>query len=344
MVVTAMKVSALRRVTLLVVSLMVSGCAVIRPQADAMDYSAVASPSAMSKSTMAPLDTDLSFARNFNVALRHAQDLRKHGKLDEASRVLAQMVLAAPDDPRVVGEYGKVMLESGYTGDAVAFLERAVTLQPSDWTVHSALGVAYEQAGKRDLARASFHQALALKPGESTVLSNLALSHMQAGELDEAERLLLQAAEQRKDVAGIAEKLAMVRNIRTTTGQSRPLAVSTLPQPLAAPAQIQAPVEAPAAPAPLETAPPPAPAPELIEEEPATPDDAEDAQDVAVVSEPMAVTVVSANSDRTEIIKINQLPHNSNVASEDSANPVRAPAETASVAASRKRPSLREGS
>ncbi len=166
-----------------------------------MDMASLPPASSMSKSTLASLDSDLPFARNFDVALRQAQELRKRGELDQASRVLAQLVLASPDDPRVVGEYGKVMLESGRTNDAVAFLERAVDLQPSDWSLFSALGVAYDQSGKREPARAAFQRALTIKPGESTVLSNLAVSHMQAGELDEAERLLLQASEQSKDVA-----------------------------------------------------------------------------------------------------------------------------------------------
>lgn len=233
-----MRASGLRRITIILVSLMVSGCAVLRPHADPMDIAG--SPAgAMSKSTVAPLNSDLPFARNFDVALRQAQALRKRGELDEASRILAQLVLASPDDPRVVGEYGKVMLESGRTGDAVAFLERAVTLQASDWTLFSALGVAYDQSDRREAARAAFSRALTIKPGEPTVLSNLAVSHMQAGELDEAERLLLQASEQNKDVPGIAAKLAMVRNIRTTTStQSRPLTVSALPQPTAPTADL----------------------------------------------------------------------------------------------------------
>ena len=270
-----------------------------------MDYSDVTSPSAMSVSSLAPLDSNLSFARNFDVALRHAQDLRKGGKFDEAARVLAQLVLAAPDDPRVIGEYGKVMLESGRTDDAVSFLERAATLQPSDWTLLSALGVAYDQTGKRDAARASFHRALALKPGESTVLSNLALSHIQAGELDEAERLLLQASEQRKDVPGIAAKLAMVRNIRTTTAQSRPLTAATLPQPVAsAPVsstEIRPPAELPAIP-PVSAAVEAAEEP-IEDEDPATVDDTE-TQEVATA---LPVASVPQLSIAAEVSKINAL-------------------------------------
>lgn len=302
-----MRASGLRRITIVLVSLMVSACAGLRPNADPMNV-AGSSTATMSRSTVAPLNSDLPFARNFDVALRQAQDLRKRGDLNQASRILAQLVLASPDDPRVVGEYGKVMLESGSTDDAVAFLERAVTLQPTDWTLYSALGVAYDQSDKREQARAAFSRALTIKPGEPTVLSNLAVSHLQAGELDEAERLLVQASEQKKDLPGIADRLAMVRNIRSTTStQNRPLTVSALPQPLApttnsAPELPPAPV-APtesAAPAlispPIETAPAPALTPvsqEPVDEEEPDVIEEPETENVAVVPPPAPAVAAS---------------------------------------------------
>jgi len=129
-----------------------------------------------------------------------------------------------------------------------------------------------------------------------------------------------------------------VRNIRTTTGQSRPMAVSTLPQPVAEPVQIQAPVETPvvpeATPASIETPPAPAPAPELIEEEPSTPDDE---AEVAVITAPIAATAASAVADKSETITISELQSKSNVTSERSASPVKAPAKIASIAAPKSR-------
>ena len=35
---------------------------------------------------------------------------------------------------RVVGEYGKLLVQQGRSSDAVQFLSRAVQLAPSDWT------------------------------------------------------------------------------------------------------------------------------------------------------------------------------------------------------------------
>jgi hypothetical protein len=203
-------------ITIVLVALLVSACAGLRPDRDPMTFAG--SPEA---SVTAPgLDEGVSFSVNLDAALRQAQDLRRRGEIDPASRLLGQLVIAAPNNARVIGEYGKVMLESGRTDDAVAFLERAVALNQTDWTLFSALGVAYDQTGRAEAARAAFNHALALEPGEPVVLSNLALSHVQLGELDEAERLLDQASAQDKDVPGLADKLAMVRSLKGTIRQS----------------------------------------------------------------------------------------------------------------------------
>src|SRR5262245_57115078 len=130
-----MKASGLRQIAIVLAALMVSACAGLRPNSDPMTFAG--SPSGPASPS---LSESLPFSSNFDAALLQAQDLRKHGGLDQASRILGQLVIVAPDDPRVLGEYGKVMLESGRTDDAIAFLERAITLKDTDWTLFSALG------------------------------------------------------------------------------------------------------------------------------------------------------------------------------------------------------------
>jgi len=276
-----MKATGLRRITIVLAALMVSACAGLRPDSDPMAFagssSAPASPG---------LPEGVSFSANFDAALRQAQDLRKRGEFDSASRVLGQLVIAAPNDARVIGEYGKVMLESGRTEDAVAFLERAITLKDTDWTLFSALGIAYDQSGKAEAARAAFNHALALKPGEPAVLTNLALSHIQAGELDEAERLLVQASEHETDVPGLADKLAMVRSLKGATRQSSALTLPAATEPVAGQgSEIQSPRPDAAAPlAPFIVEPPQ----NVDEEEPAAPDDPE-TETVALMVQPPTV-------------------------------------------------------
>lgn len=70
--------------------------------------------------------------------MKQALAQRKSGDLSAAAHTLSQLVLLAPDDARVLGEYGKTLIAMGRTDDALAFLERAVELQPKDWSLFSA--------------------------------------------------------------------------------------------------------------------------------------------------------------------------------------------------------------
>src|SRR5437764_437821 len=45
--------------------------------------------------------------------LARAQKLRAQGNYAEATKALGQLVLVAPDDARIVGEYGKVLVQQG---------------------------------------------------------------------------------------------------------------------------------------------------------------------------------------------------------------------------------------
>ena len=126
------------------------------------------------------LDRALPNTFDVSASVQQAQALRGQGDLDGATRILSQLMLAAPDDPRVVGEYGKLLVQQGRTGDAVQFLNRAIQLQPSDWSYYSALGVAYDQKGDRSNAKLAYERALTLQPNEAAVLNNYAMSRMLA--------------------------------------------------------------------------------------------------------------------------------------------------------------------
>lgn len=163
-------------------------------------------------------DTGLLSA-NLDTQLGYARAMRASGDLQGAGRILSQLMLAAPDDPRIVGEYGKVLAQQGHTGDAKAFLERAVQLQPNDWTLYSALGVTYDQMDKHAQAQNAYNQALRLKPDEPSVLNNYAVSQMLAGHLDAAQTMLAQAKAGNDSNPKIAGNLNMVASLR---GRSAP--------------------------------------------------------------------------------------------------------------------------
>ena len=153
---------------------------------------------------------------DLGVSIHDAETLRKNGDLAGAARTLGQLVLYAPDDPRVLGEYGKTLAAEGRSDDALAFLERAIQLQPGDWSLYSAQGVAYDQKGDFQAALAYYWLSPELKPNEPTVLNNAALSRMQAGDLAGAEKLLQQAAPGSTQFPRIAQNLALVQSLKTS--------------------------------------------------------------------------------------------------------------------------------
>ena len=170
---------------------------------------------------------------DLNSAILQAQLSRKMGDFPEATKILGQLVLFAPDDPRVIGEYGKTLAAQGRADDALAFLDRAIQLQPGEWSLHSALGVAHDQKGDYKLAQASYDRALILKPGEPAVLNNAALSYLQSGNLETAERMLQQARATNMDPARLQQTVALVERARAANPR------------LPAPAPIQASVTPP---------------------------------------------------------------------------------------------------
>jgi len=198
---------------------------------------APATPVADATAPNADASASSSLAVNLDTQIRQAQILRSQGDYEGASHALSQLMLVAPDDPRVVGEYGKVLAQRGRSADAIAFLQRATQLQPNDWTLYSALGVAYDQVDDRAHARAAYDHALALKPGEPVVLNNYAVSRMLAGDYDGAQKLLAQAAPGAASNPKIAANMQAVADMRSSSTPSAPT-IATAPKP--APAHFAA--------------------------------------------------------------------------------------------------------
>jgi tetratricopeptide (TPR) repeat protein len=166
--------------------------------------SALASPPEQSAGTL---------AQGIDAGVREAQLKRTQKDYAGAVKVLSQLMLVAADDPRVVGEYGKVLVQQGRSAEALDFLRRAVQLQTNDWTLYSALGVVYDQKGDYANAEIAYNRALQLKPGESAILNNFAMSRLQAGDLDRAKQLIAQAANTSKDDR-IAKNATMIAGLK----------------------------------------------------------------------------------------------------------------------------------
>jgi Flp pilus assembly protein TadD len=201
----------------------------------------VQKPTAPTTAQNQPAAADLPTTLDGEVARAHK--LRLDGRYDESGKALAQILLVAPDDPRVVGEYGKVLAQEGRPGDALPFLVRAIQMQPNDWTLYSAEGVAYDQADQHLKARGAYEHALALKPGQPDVLNNYAVSRMLVGDIAGAHRLLDQAKGQGGD-AKIGHNLALLETMKPPA----PKPVAPKPATPAAAAPAGAPGAAAAAP------------------------------------------------------------------------------------------------
>src|SRR6185436_13122542 len=130
------------RSALLAISVALMGCATTAPK-DATLASAMTDK--LAPGATASNRTEVPAVFELDTALTQAQTQRKVGDLTGSAKTLSQLVLVAPDDPRVLGEYAKTQVAMGRSDDALAFLERAIQLQPLDWSLFSAQGVAFDQ-------------------------------------------------------------------------------------------------------------------------------------------------------------------------------------------------------
>ena len=166
-----------------------------------------------------------SMAAGLDTQINEAMALRGRGDYAGATKILSQLLLVAPDNSRVIGEYGKNLVQQGRPKEALDFLKRAVQLQPGDWSLYSALGVAYDQTGDYADAKLAYQQALAIKPGDAGVLNNYALSRMQANDLSSARQLMAQASAGGAADPKIAQNVALLASLappQTRTQASTP--------------------------------------------------------------------------------------------------------------------------
>ena len=254
---------------------------------------------------------------NPETAVKFAAALRKIGSTDEAAGVMQKAVNQFPGHAGVNLEYGKVLVESDRSFEAVRYLETAVQADPNDWRALSAYGVAFDQIGEHGQARRIYDRALAMAPGQLSVLNNKGLSYALEGDLSRAKAVLRQTLASGGN-ARMRQNLALVLAISGDLREAERLARSDLPpivadnnigvyrklvnQPAywgeyaAATAEIPAFDEAPAAP--LSTTPDVRPAPRLREElQPENNAPAEEKAEETPIASAPAAAPVNASAD-----------------------------------------------
>jgi Flp pilus assembly protein TadD len=145
-----------------------------------------------------------------NAAVRYAQALRAVGQRAQAAAVLEQSAIYNPDNPIVLGAYGRALADNGNFQQSLEVLNRAHTQDQPDWRILSVQGAVLDQMGRHADAQRYYASALRLKPEEPSVLSNLGLSYALSKNLREAEGTLRRAAAQRGAEPKVRQNLALV--------------------------------------------------------------------------------------------------------------------------------------
>jgi len=99
----------------------------------------------------------------------------------------------APDNPRVLAEWGRILAESGEKRKAIKYLTRAYQLLPDSGSSVFNLGNVYFDLGELGLAKKYFKKAIELNPRDAQARVNLALIYQLEGKLELARWELEQA-------------------------------------------------------------------------------------------------------------------------------------------------------
>jgi tetratricopeptide (TPR) repeat protein len=126
----------------------------------------------------------------------HANALRRAGRLEDAERMLRDLVGTLPNEWQPWHNLGQVLKDTRHYDESVAALRRAVSLAPEHGPNHAVLGEVLHHIGRLRSAHSSLQRCIDLgwdrDPNLWTILGN---NHRLLGELDEAERCLALALE-----------------------------------------------------------------------------------------------------------------------------------------------------
>ncbi|HMN72081.1 MAG TPA: tetratricopeptide repeat protein [Rhodoblastus sp.] len=143
-------------------------------------------------------------------AMNYARSLRALSQHSQAVAVLRGLAITYPRDMEVLGAYGKALADDGKLQEASRVLANAHTPERPNWSILSAQGSVADQMGDHDRAREYYNSALKMRPNDPTVLSNLGLSYALSRNLPQAESTLRTAVEQPSADVRVRQNLALV--------------------------------------------------------------------------------------------------------------------------------------
>jgi Flp pilus assembly protein TadD len=210
-----------------------AGCQQKSAGLDAADPFATASTGPVSYQAAAELGKNWqSDPTNINKGMAYANALESIGQSEKQLEVYGRLSMAHPANGKLAGIYGKKLLTSGKSAEAIPVLERAATASGVDWRIHSALGSAYDQQGLYQKARAEYQTVLSGDSGNLSVLNNLGMSYALEGNLKEAETTLRRAdgLPRSRSEPRIRQNLALVVGLLGRFEEASKIASEDLPQ------------------------------------------------------------------------------------------------------------------
>ncbi|UOD51168.1 O-linked N-acetylglucosamine transferase, SPINDLY family protein [Orrella daihaiensis] len=119
--------------------------------------------------------------------LEQAETLLSKGKLDQAQKLIKQVIRQAPDSGHAYHLAGLVAYQRGDHEQATRLLSKAIDLEPNDCVIHHNAGLAWVACERLDLALTSFSQATGLDPGYAQAWLNRGNVYRHQGEQAKAQ-------------------------------------------------------------------------------------------------------------------------------------------------------------
>jgi Flp pilus assembly protein TadD len=167
--------------------------------------------------------------KDIPTAINLSRELRIDGQFEEALGVMLRSSTEIQNDPRVLAEMGKTLVQRGSPKEGLALLDQAAARLTTDWSIMSARGVAYDQLERHKEAQREFEKALSYSPDNPNVLANLGLSLATQGRLSEAENLLRRAQAHPNASSQVALNLALIIGLKGDLKESEEIAREHLP-------------------------------------------------------------------------------------------------------------------
>jgi Tfp pilus assembly protein PilF/precorrin-6B methylase 2 len=137
--------------------------------------------------------------------LQRASTALDEGRLEEASRICAELIAADPGHAAAIHLLGVVAYQSGNgVAEALELVERAIALDPHQAKFYNSRGALHYAEDRDHQAAADFRQATLLAPDDSMAWNNLGNALLKLGQVMEAEQAFRRAlARQPAPVAAI---------------------------------------------------------------------------------------------------------------------------------------------